>query len=662
MPTRRWPFLPLVLLAMIPALARGQAPKPGTKGTISEAERADLQGKIDGLERALAALKGKTFGESVRPADAIADAAVTLKAARWILKHGEFYTPKAAAQTLQVLELGRKRAEDLSSGKLPWATSRGGTFRGYVSKIDDSVQSYAVYVPETYNETDEMRLDVVLHGRDATLTEVKFLLAHQGKPMPEGETGLVLHVFGRGNNAYRWAGETDVFEAIDAVKRNYRVDARRIVLRGFSMGGAGAWHLGLHHPSEWCAVEAGAGFTETKSYARVKTLPDYQEKTLHIYDPVDYASNARDVPIAGYGGEDDPQLQASRNIVEALKAQGVKMTTEGLVTKAEGLDFLQVVGAKTGHKVDPESAKVLKAFRDEHAAKGQAERAKAVRFATYTLKYNRADWIAIEGLEEHYKKATVEADIADDVATIRAENVTVLAVNRDAAETVRLGDAALPLRAAVKGLLPDVYFRKLESGWQTMDYEQTRAYQENAARRKRPGLQGPIDDAFTGPFLCVRGTGTAWNPNVAAWARSRLDRFAAEWSESMRGELPIKNDVDVTADDIAAHHLILFGDPGSNAMIAKLIADLPVTWTRTELSLGGKYPSADHVPALIAPNPRNRLKYVVLNSGHTFGAADFAGTNALLYPRLGDWGVLRVGNRGETAAASGFFDERWQAR
>src|SRR5205823_1943804 len=34
---------------------------------------------------------------------------------------------------------------------------------------------------------------------------------------------------------------------------------------------------------------------------------------------------------------------------------------------------------------------------------------------------------------------------------------------------------------------------------------------------KRPGLQGPIDDAFTSRFLCVRGTGTPWTPTTRAW-------------------------------------------------------------------------------------------------------------------------------------------------
>ena len=37
---------------------------------------------------------------------------------------------------------------------------------------------------------------------------------------------------------------------------------------------------------------------------------------------------------------------------------------------------------------------------------------------------------------------------------------------------------------------------------------------------KRPGLQGPIDDAFMGRFLLVRPTGTAWHPAGAKWSEA----------------------------------------------------------------------------------------------------------------------------------------------
>ncbi|HEU5119143.1 MAG TPA: alpha/beta hydrolase-fold protein, partial [Isosphaeraceae bacterium] len=485
--------------------------------------------------------------------------------------------------TLKALELGEQRAKLLAEGKTPWRDRPGGTAHGYVSEVDGSVQPYALYVPESYNGQTPMRLDVVLHGRNGTLTESSFIAAHEGKPYPDGETGLVLHVYGRGNNAYRWAGETDVFEAMKAVERNYRVDPRRVLLRGFSMGGAGAWHLGLHHPREWCSVEAGAGFSESKNYAKLKDLLDCQDKTLHIYDAEDYALNAFNVPIAGYGGEQDPQLQASENILKALLALGFEMNQDGLVTRAKSIDFIRVIGAKMGHKIDPASAEILKEFRDKHAEAAQDLRPDSVQFVTYTLAYNQAPWLQVEGLKQHYDRTLVEAHIDDDNDTLvvtKWDNVAFLSINRDVAATVRFGDDAFPLRPAVGGLLPNVTFQKVENGWHQLDYDESRALQLNAKRQKRPGLQGPIDHAFTGPFLCVRGTGRAWNPNVQSWADARLERFQKEWKTYMRGEVRVKDDDDLTQEDIDNHHLILFGDPGSNRKIAELAGILPLSWTR----------------------------------------------------------------------------------
>jgi dienelactone hydrolase len=46
------------------------------------------------------------------------------------------------------------------------------------------------------------------------------------------------------------------------VVANYHVDPDRIALMGFSMGGAGAWHLGAHYADRWAVVHAGPGFGE----------------------------------------------------------------------------------------------------------------------------------------------------------------------------------------------------------------------------------------------------------------------------------------------------------------------------------------------------------------------------------------------------------------
>jgi len=58
---------------------------------------------------------------------------------------------------------------------------------------------------------------------------------------------------------------------------------------------------------------------------------------------------------------------------------------------------------------------------------------------------------------------------------------------------------------------------------------------------------------------------------------------------------------------------------------------------------------------------------VVLNSGHTFREAELAKLNYLLFPRWGDWAVLRVDSPLDRAAPlhedvlrAGYLDESWR--
>jgi hypothetical protein len=196
-----------------------------------------------------------------------------------------------------------------------------------------------------------------------------------------------------------------------------------------------------------------------------------------------------------------------------------------------------------------------------------------------------------------------------------------------------------------------------------MDYNESRAFEENAERGKRHNLQGPIDDAFSAPFVCVVGTGEPWNPAVQDWALRRLKGFADDWRQYLRGQVRIVNDTELTPDDIEGHHLVLFGDPGSNVVLGRLLKDLPVRWSKQELALGGRtFDARTHAPALIAANPINPLRYIVVNSGHSFGAREFRGTNALLFPRVGDYAVFATGDRAEARGpeVTGYFDERWK--
>src|SRR5262249_6801111 len=171
---------------------------------------------------------------------------------------------------------------------------------------------------------------------------------------------------------------------------------------------------------------------------------------------------------------------------------------------------------------------------------------------------------------------------------------------------------------------------------------------------------------FTYGFLCVRGTGTPWHEATGRYAAADLERFGQEWDRFLRGQLPVKDDTAVSDADIRTKNLILFGDPSSNQLIQRILPKLPLTWTKEKVTMAGATgDSSAHVPVMIFPNPLNPTKYVVLNSGHTFHADAFRGTNALLYPRLGDYALLRLTASARdplvaTPVVAGLFDESWQ--
>jgi hypothetical protein len=158
-------------------------------------------------------------------------------------------------------------------------------------------------------------------------------------------------------------------------------------------------------------------------------------------------------------------------------------------------------------------------------------------------------------------------------------------------------------------------------------------------------------------FLVAAPTGAAQHAEPAALAERRRATFLSQYAKWMRGDPRTLRDEQVTDREAASHHLVLFGDPAGNRLMRRYLQKLPVAWTRDSIRIGGRsFPAASHLLAMIYPNPFHAGRYVVINSGHTFGEPEFRGTNALLFPRLGDWAVLNLA--GEVVAA-GMFDENW---
>lgn len=628
-----------------------QVPPQGI--AVSDADRAELESGLAHLQTSIGALKGNPL---------LADAAIYHKAVRFALDGGEFYKPTEIVQAKKLLAEGQARADALASGKSPWASATGLIVRAYVSKIDGSVQPYGLVVPPSFalDRPHKWRLDAWFHGRGENLSEVNFITDRE-KNMGEftPRDTIVLHLYGRYCNANKFAGEVDFFEALEDVKKHYNIDERRTLVRGFSMGGAAVWHLAAHHAGEWAAAAPGAGFAEIREYQADyrtgKLTPEwFEEKLWHLTNATDYALNFFQLPIVAYNGDIDPQKQAADMMAKAMKADGMTLT--------------RVYGLNTGHKYHPDSKVEINRIVDSIAERGNDPYPKKIKFTTWTLAYNRMKWVTVDGLDEHWARATVEAEISND-HTVTAKTANVSAVTFQMAPGGSTFDESVKTTVVIDGQSISVngpqtdrswvaHFHKMGGNW---------AAGEATGLRKIHALQGPIDDAFMDSFVMVAPTGKPMVPGISAWVEGEMAHAQKFWRGQFRGDALVRKDSEINEANISQSNLILWGDPGSNSVLGRVLAKLPIQWTADRLTVNGKsYPAGSNAPVLIYPNPLNPAKYIVINSGMTFRESSNT-SNSLQVATLPDFAVVDVSVPANEKwpgkiADAGFFGEHWESR
>lgn len=614
-----------------------------------------LQAAIDSLR---ASLRSKPELRELLP-----DVEIYQKAVDWAIRYQQIYRKGDINAARDLLRQGHERAAQLRDGKAPWLAATGLVVRGYRSGIDGSVQPYGLVVPTGFVPgSAPMRLDFWFHGRGEKLSELSFINQRQrtvGHFAPSNT--IVLHPYGRYSNANKFAGEIDLFEALEHAKKYYPIDEDRIAVRGFSMGGAACWQFAVHYPGKWFAATPGAGFSETPEFLRffqdetLKPTP-WERKLWQLYDCTDYALNLYNLPTIAYTGENDRQKQAADIMATSLQAEGMKLT--------------HLIGPGMGHKYDTASKEEIERRMDLLAKRGRDPLPPVVKFTTFTLRYNQSHWVRIDGMEQHWSRARVEARMVPGRNQIMAttDGVTALTFtipsghapfSYDHNPSIMIDGVTLKGSRIETDRSWSTHLRKANGSWQIATAPGTAA--------KRHGLQGPIDDAFMSSFLFVRPTGQSKNSKFQRWADSEMKRAQKHWQLQFRGIARIKDDKEISKDDIAQHNLILWGDRQSNKLLAQIANQLPIQWQANEITVGpSKYNAANHALIAIYPNPLNPDRYIVLNSGFTYREYAYL-NNARQVPMLPDWAVIDLttppGSQypGRVSNA-GFFNESWQLR
>jgi len=134
--------------------------------------------------------------------------------------------------------------------------------------------TYGILVPRDYDPEQPRPLVLALHpgGSPGPGYGMQFLRSIAG-PARQDWGAIIVSPDAPDR---RWANENSergVMALLDNVRARYTIDAERILITGFSMGGRGTWYLASRHPGLFTAAIPMAARSNTDDAERIGEMP-----------------------------------------------------------------------------------------------------------------------------------------------------------------------------------------------------------------------------------------------------------------------------------------------------------------------------------------------------------------------------------------------------
>lgn len=204
-------------------------------------------------------------------------------------------------------EEANKILDAVAAGKDPFANKTGDLKKAYLSAVDQTLQPYRLFVPANYDPAKATPLVIALHGMGGDENSMFDSYGGTGALKKEAEKQGFLIACPKGRETasmYRGSAEQDVLDVLAEVRKDYKVDAKRVYMMGHSMGGYGTWSIAMKHPDTFAALGPIAGGGDPRGMERIKTIPHF----------VVHGDNDKTVPVT-----------QSRLMVEAGRKLGMKI-------------------------------------------------------------------------------------------------------------------------------------------------------------------------------------------------------------------------------------------------------------------------------------------------------------------------------------------------
>jgi hypothetical protein len=476
-------------------------------------------------------------------------------------------------------------------------TLRGVQEWAYESQADGSGQPFKISVPTDYDPARPAGLVISCHGYSGNhLEHSAGMSAHPGR--------FEVAVLGRARGGmYRMLSERDVLDVLAYVKTVWTIDHNRVDLTGGSMGGLASLWLGSRYPDLFACVRPVCSSALQAATENMVNLPVY---SVHSDDD----------PIAFVVGSRGPLqwLLDAGGMVVMDDTTGYGHAVWGW---AEG-NLRSAAWGEQQVRPDPVTVREIHYTATDGVANGAwwahvSEWGPKQAPAIIRLRLGPSNML--------YGSLSNITRLRLDLAQSPVDRAKALQVSLDGARTL-----------VVPAPLPESLELVLSSSGVTSE--------QPVVPEIRPHTPGAALSVYDGsPLLVVYGTSGNDATNAAmrnaALSASRspnsswpVDRFqpapqdGISHHQNLYGELPIKADVDVTAEEIATRHLVLIGTAEQNALVARMADRLPAKSDRGTLrtSDGASYSVAGYAWGLVHYNPLEprRLILWLASEDHAF--------------------------------------------
>jgi predicted esterase len=516
--------------------------------------------------------------------------------------------------------------------------------RTFVSRIDGSVQPYAVRVagpkdgdeakqpPDAAGTSPTTRPQPPAPGGSPTARPQRPAAAGDGGNLPGMIVALhdagvscremasqyapkswahVVAPTGRREYGFDWEdwGRIDMLEALADARRHYPSDPRRTYLTGYSMGGHGAWHLGVTYPDRFAAIGPSAAWISFWSYGG--GMPSFQ-----VPDPIEA------LLLRGYATSDTLKLlpnlaQTGVYLLHGSADETVPVAQSRFMRSrlaAFHPNFVYFEQQGAGHwwgRACCDWPPMMDFFRRQALpAPGDRE---LVDFTTANPGVSgRCDWVSIDQQEEPLNPSRVVMRQNARARLFVGTTANVLRLSID----VRHLSPDEPIDVTLDGqdfswlAWPDetkrLWFERRDDRWA--------AVEPPSSALKSPRRNGTWKAALDHDVTLVYGTGGTPEENRWAEAKARCD--AETFWYRGGGSLQVLPDTRFDSNRDPDRSVILYGNAATNSAWPMLLSSSPVQVRPGEVRAGTRSETGDDLAVLmVRPRPGSDVALVGVVAG-----------------------------------------------